>query len=182
MRPVNTGTTRIIIVAALVVAGFVVLVNGFPSIGGEAAPGPGATTSPSSSVSPDDTDTQTPPPSVDPQPAKKIFFFVLNGTNSTGLAATQSQRLEAQDLTPALNAAGSSADDAPTKGQKKTIVYFRGGDDAEQNEADAQWVADEYCDGAAVKELAADVASGDVVPADANVVVLLGEDSIPRLT
>ena len=178
----NTGTTRIIIVAALVVAGFVVLVSGFPSIDGEAADGPGITTSPSASASPDGTDTETAPPPLDPQPPKKISFFVLNGTNSTGLAGTQSQRLEAQDLTPVLNAAGSSADDAPTKGQRKTIVYFRGGDDAEQNEADAQWVADTYCDGAAVRELAADVASGDVVPADANVVIVLGEDSISRLT
>ena len=38
------------------------------------------------------------------------------------------------------------------KGQKKTIVYFRGGDDAEQNQADAQWVSDTYYDGAIVKD------------------------------
>lgn len=174
----NTGTTRIIIVAALVVAGFVILVNGFPSIGGEAVGGPGPSTSLSPSPSSSGTDTETPPPPVDPQPAKKIHFFVLNGTNSTGLASTESQRLENQGLTPALNTAGSSADDAPTKGQKKTIVYFRGGDAAEQNEADAQWVADTFYDGAAVKELDPEVES-DVVPAEANVVVLLGEDSIP---
>jgi hypothetical protein len=181
---VNTGTTRIVIVAALVVAGFVVLVNGFPSVGRQASggPGPGTTTSPSTSVSPSDTATPPPEPPPDPQPPKKIHFFVLNGTNSTGLAGTQAEQLGNHDLTPALNAANSPADDAPTKGQKKTVVYYRGGDDAEQNQVDAQWVADTYCDGATVRELAADIASGDLVPADANVVILLGEDSIARLT
>jgi hypothetical protein len=176
---VNTGTTRIIIVAALVVAGFVILVNGFPSGGGEAAGAPSETTSPSSSPTTPSTETETPPPPIDPQAPAKIHFFVLNGTNTTGFASTQSQRLENQGLTPELNDAGSSADDAPTKGQKKTIIYFRGGDDAEQNQADAQWVADEFYEGAAVRELAGDVASGDVVPAGANVVVLLGEDTAP---
>lgn len=175
----NTGTTRIVIVAALVVAGFVVLVSGFPSIGGEAAGGPGTSTSLSPSPSSPGTDTQTTPPPVDPQPAAKILFFVLNGTNSTGLAGIQAERLQNHKLTPALNADNVSAGDAPTKGQKKTVVYFRGGDDAEQNEADAQWVADTYFNGAAVRELAPDFASGDVVPAGANVVILLGEDSIP---
>jgi hypothetical protein len=176
---VNTGTTRIVIVAALVVAGFIILVNGFPSVGGQAAGGPGSPTSPSPSTSPSGTDTQTPPPPLDPQPAKKIKFFVLNGTNSTGQAGIQAERLANQGLTPVLNGEGVSAGDAPTKGQKKTIVYFRGGDDAEQNEADAQWVADTLYDGAAVRELAADAASGNVVPAEANVVVLLGEDQVP---
>lgn len=181
MGPVNTGTTRIIIVAALVVAGFVVLVNGFPSVDQEASGGPGPvdTTSPSTSVSPSATETTpAPEPPPDPQPPKKIHFFVLNGTNSTGLAGIEAEHLANQGLTPALNAADSAADDAPTKGQKKTIVYFRGGDDAEQNQADAQWVADTYYDGATVKELDPDVES-DVVPAEANVVILLGEDSIP---
>jgi hypothetical protein len=183
---VNTGTTRIIIVAALVVAGFVVLANGFPSAGVQASGGPGPrdTTSPSTSVSPSDTETTPPEPPPDPQQAKKIVFFVLNGTTSTGLAGTQAEQLGNHDLTPALNADGVPADDAPTKPQKKTIVYFRGGGDAEQNQADAQWVADTYCHGAAVRELAAgaDIASGDLVPAEANVVILLGEDSISRLT
>jgi hypothetical protein len=181
---VNTGTTRIVIVAALVLAGFVVLVNGFPSSGVRASigPGPGDTTSPSTSVSP--SETETPPPQLppDPQQPKKIHFFVLNGTNSTGLAGTQAEQLGNHDLTPALNGENVPADDAPTKGQKKTVVYFRGGDDAEQNEADAQWVADTYLGGATVRELAADIASGDLVPAEANVVILLGEDSIARLT
>jgi LytR cell envelope-related transcriptional attenuator len=177
---VNTGTTRIIIVAALVVAGFVVLVNGFPSVDQEASggPGTGTSTSPTASVSPSETETPPPEPPPDPQPPKKIHFFVLNGTNSTGLAGIEAEHLANQELTPALNAADSAADDAPTKGQKKTIVYFRGGDEAEQNQADAQWVADTYYDGATVKELDPDVES-DVVPAEANVVVLLGEDSIP---
>jgi len=177
---VNTGTTRVVIVAALVVAGFVVLLNGFPSVDREASggPGTGTSTSPSTSVSPSDTGTLPPEPPPDPQPPKKIHFFVLNGTNSTGLAGIEAQHLANQQLTPALNAADSAADDAPTKGQKKTIVYFRGGNDAEQNQADAQWVADTYFDGATVKELDPDVES-DVVPAEANVVILLGEDSIP---
>ena len=183
MGPVNTGTTRVIIVAALVVAGFVVLLNGFPSVD-RASGGPETvtTTSPSASVSPSETGTLPPEPPPDPQPPKKIHFFVLNGTNSTGLAGTQAEQLGNHDLTPALNADNVPADDNPTKGQKKTVVYFRGGDDAEQNEADAQWVADTYCDGAVVRELAPDIASGSLVPADANVVILLGEDSIARLT
>ncbi|HEY7401699.1 MAG TPA: LytR C-terminal domain-containing protein [Actinomycetota bacterium] len=174
----NVGTTRIVIVAALVVAGLVVLLSGFPSVGGVAAGGPGGTTSPSTSVSPSTSPTPTPEPPPDPQPAKKINFFVLNGTNSTGLAGIQAERLANQDLTPALNDQNVAAGDAPTKPAKKTIVYFRGGDGAAQNESDAQWVADTFYAGAAVRELSPEI-EGDVVPAEANVVVLLGEDQIP---
>lgn len=174
----NTGTTRIVIVAALVVAGVVILLNGFSTTGGLAAGGPGTTTSPSPSASPSQSVSPTPEPPPDPQPPKKIMFFVLNGTNSTGLAGIQAERLANQELTPALNAENVAAGDAPTKGQKKTVVYFRGGDAAAQNQSDAQWVADTFYGGAAVRELSPDI-EGDVVPAEANVVVLLGEDEIP---
>ena len=174
----NTGTTRIVIVAALVIVGFVVLVNGFAGSGGEVAT-PGPTGSASVGPAPTDTQTKSPKPPPEPQAPKKIQFFVLNGTNETGLAGIHAERLLNQGLTPVEDLQGDIAGDAPAKGQNKTIVYFRGGDAAAQNEADARWVADSYFEGAAVRELATEVAGTDVVPEGANVVILLGEDSIP---
>ncbi len=103
----NTGITRIMIVAALAVAGFAVLVSGFSGSGTIAASGPGGGTgaSPSVTVSPP----KSPKPSVSPNRAKKIEFFVLNGTTKVGAAADWEQHLSDQGLTPALNAAMARA-------------------------------------------------------------------------
>ncbi|MBI3648051.1 MAG: LytR C-terminal domain-containing protein [Actinobacteria bacterium] len=170
----NTGITRIVIVAALAVAGFAVLVSGFSGAGSISAGGPGGETavSPSVSVSV----SKSPKTSLSPHRAKKIDFFVLNGTTAVGVAGAEEQRLSAQGLTPALNAAGFAADDAPSKPVTKTVVYFRGGAAAAQNRADAQWVADTFYKGAPVRELAPIYATGTLVPAAANVVIVIGND------
>src|SRR5207249_10363550 len=87
MLLVNTGTTRIVIVVGLVVAGLVVLLNGFSGVGTTAAsggsPGPSHSTSPGPSHSP----SVSTGPAVHHHRAKDISFVVLNGTNAVGLAA-----------------------------------------------------------------------------------------------
>ena len=174
----STGTTRILIVIALAVAGLVVLVNGFSGAGGLA----GSEASSSPSPSGHTTRSKSPKPPVAHQSPKKISFFVLNGTPATGLAAQWEQRLANKHFKPALNTAGFAVNDAPSKPLTKTIVYYRGGAAAAQNRADARFVADTYLNGAPVKQLAATYSTGTLVPAAANVVIVLGADasSVPN--
>jgi hypothetical protein len=170
---VNTGTTRIIIVAALVVAGVVVLANGFSgsgpaaALGGSGSPGPSHSTSPSSGAS----HSKSPKPPVQPQKAKAITFVVLNGTGALGLAAQFDTKLTDAGLTQ-----GNPPGNAPTPGVRKTILYYRGGTAAAQNRADAQWVADKFFPGAIVKQLASGFASSSLI-GNANVIVVVGADA-----
>jgi hypothetical protein len=168
---VNAGTTRIIIVAALVVAGALVLANGFsgagPSIAVGGTSGPSPSTSPSSGTS----HSKSPKPGVQHQKAKNITFVVLNGTGALGLAAQFDTKLTDGGLTQ-----GNPPGNAPTTGVRKTILYFRGGDAAAQNRADAQYVADRFFPDAAVRQLASGFASAAII-GNANVVVVVGADA-----
>lgn len=165
----NTGTTRIVIVAALVIVGAVVLLNGFPSGTGASAPG-GSTPSngpPSPTSGPK---TTTPPPStVSPQAPADIEYAVYNGTYTVGLASQVDMKLANDGYVQAQAPA-----DSPTKPLPKTIVYYKGGAAAAQNEADAQYIADQYLDGAKVAKL--DAKYEGVVPPTAQVSIFLGND------
>jgi hypothetical protein len=167
---VNLGTARIVVIVALVVAGAVVLANGFPDTSEGTAtigsPSPSVGTSPSSSSSPSTQPTQTP----SPQAPKDITFTALNGTEVPGAAAA-AQELLTQDNYVA--AEGSPAD-APSKGVETTTIYYRGGEAAAQNKSDATAIADQYFQGADVKKL--DTSLQDVVPSTANIVVVVGQD------
>ncbi len=167
----NLGTARIVVIVALVVAGAVVLANGFPD-DGEAAttPAPSSSVSPTSSPSTSSSPTEQPTETPSPQAPKDVTFMALNGTETTGAGAA-AQELMTQG---GYVAVPESPDDAPSKGVETTTVYYRGGQDAEQNKSDATSIADAYFQGADIKKL--DTSLQEVVPDTANIVVVIGQD------
>jgi hypothetical protein len=173
---VNPGVARIAIVVVLALAGAGVIAGGFPGSAGRiGASGPTGSPSPDGSPSPTGTKTRSPKEEVpDPQRPRDIEFYVLNGTTVAGLAGAQAERLEREGFAPALNEEGFAAGDAPSKPVGKTVVYFRPGDEAAQNAADARLIAETFYDGAPVRRLVADFST--VVPEQAQVVVVLGND------
>jgi hypothetical protein len=168
---VNLGTARIVLIVALVVAGAVVLANGFPD-SGEAA-GPVGSSSPSPPASPSASDTSSPSqePTQTPSPQKPgdVTFMALNGTEVTGAGAAAEQLLTQDGYVSAATAA-----DAPSKGVATTTVYYRGGQDAAQNKSDATEIATKYFQDADVKKI--DTSLEGVVPSTAMIVVVVGQD------
>jgi hypothetical protein len=167
---VNLGTARIVVIVALVVAGAAVLANGFPDNGEAATPAPSSSVSPTSSPSTSSSPTEQPTETPSPQAPKDVTFMALNGTETTGAGAA-AQDLMTQD---GYVAVPESPADAPSKGVETTTVYYRGGQDAEQNKSDATSIADQYFQGADIKKL--DTSLQDVVPDTANIVVVIGQD------
>jgi len=170
---VNTGTTRLLIVVALLAAGAVVLARGFEPTGtpvaagsGSPSPSPTPTTGPSGPASP--TPSTQPSGGLSPN-TTGVKFMALNGTSVTGLAATAQSLLEDDGYI-----AVQDADNSPTQGVAATTVYYRPGEDQAQNEADAQYVADTYFDGASIGRLAP--LFDDVAPKSAALVVVVGDD------
>jgi hypothetical protein len=170
---VNQGTVRILVVVALIAVGAVVLSRGFDPETTSAAT-PSGTPTPTSIPTCDPTDTASPTPTGEPTEGPEpnttgVFFMTLNGTDVTGLAGVAQELLvDAGYVTAA------EADNSPTSGVETTSVYYRGGDDAAQNRADAQYVAEEFFDGAQVGRLGA--LFQDVVDDSAAIVVVVGED------
>ena len=166
MRAVNLGTARIVVIVALVVAGAVVLANGFPESGGSVA-GPSGGASPSGSASSPTSSptTQPPPPGPSPQ-TTGVSFTALNGTSVTGAGAAAQALLVKHGYTSV-----QDATNAPSTGVTKTTVYYVGG---AQNRSNAAYVATTYFKNAAVKKL--DVSLQSLVPATASIVVVVGQD------
>jgi hypothetical protein len=175
---VNTGTARIVIIVALVVVGGLLLANAFDDSGVAAAGGPsGAVTSPSPSSSSSPTGTQsqqTPPPTPDPQPPKDVAIAVFNGTNSSGLAGVEMEKLLGHGYTQ-----GMIPSDAPNKPVAKTVVYYVGGPDADQNKSDATALGRKYYPDAKVQELDPVYAQDGTVAKGVQVVVVIGENDQP---
>ena len=167
----NLGTARIVVIVALVVAGAVILANGFPDSGGAAAPASSPTTSPTTTPTStgSESPSQEPSPTPSPQAPKDVTFMALNGTEVTGAGAAAEQLLTQKGYVSAQTAA-----DAPSKGVGTTIVYYRGGQDADQNKSDATQIATKYFQGADVKKL--DTSLEGIVPTTAMVVVVVGQD------
>jgi hypothetical protein len=175
MRPVSTGTARIVIVIALIVGGAVVVLNGFADTGGASAAqggGGGSAVSPTDSPSPTKTKTPKPTPPATPSPAapKDTMIAVFNGTSIPGLGAT----VQDDVLKPDGYTAPADAADAPSKPVPKTIVYYVGGTDAAQNQSDATSIRDTYFHGAKVQEL--DPAYSGMIERGVQVVVVVGEN------
>ena len=173
----NTGTARIAIIVALVVVGVLVLTNGFADIGTAAdesavdSPTPGPTNSPSPA------DTEAPkPPEETPSPSapKDTSVAVFNGTSSIGLAGTVME-----DLIAGGYVQGQVPTDALNRPVERTIVYYVGGADAEQNASDATQIADTSFKGAKVKELDPQYNDNDLVAKDVQVVVVVGLNDVP---
>lgn len=169
----NLGTGRIVVIVALLVVGAAVLANGFADGGSALEPGGGpsgsAAASETPSGSPSGPTSPTASPTPVPQEPSEVLIQVFNGTNVTGLGATAETFLEGKGYT--INAV---AQDAPSKPVAKTIVYYRGGADAAQNESNATRVAKKYFKGAKVMEL--DPAIDDLVERTTQVVVVVGDD------
>jgi hypothetical protein len=165
---VNTGSIRIAIVAALVVAGVVVLRSGFGG-GGAIAQSGGA--SPTTSPTPNPSHSKSPKPTSTPSPqVAGVITAVFNGTTGAGLGASMEQTLTKDGYVFPV-----AAENSPTIPLAKSIVYYRGGAGAAQNRSDAQYVADTYLKtGAKVKELAANQAS--LVDKTVQIAIFIGND------
>jgi hypothetical protein len=168
---VNLGTWRIAILAALIAFGAVVLSNGL-SGGADVAetPSPTATEPTGAITGPTETDTPEPPPPEGK--VRGVSLAVFNATDEDGLAAQVTLDLEDAGYMIAQDAANAEA-----SGVARTTVYFRGGADAAQNRANAERLVDERLSGAKVARLNPSFA--DLVPADTQLVIVLGEDQIP---
>jgi hypothetical protein len=169
---VNLGTGRILVIVGLVVVGVAILVNGFGhgavsvgATGGSATQtGSPSTTAPTTTATP----TQSTLPS--PQAPADVTVAVFNGTSSAGLAAQAQQMLTGAGYV----ADAKSPQNSPVAGASKTIVYYRGGADAEQNKSDAKSIADQFFSGAKVALLGSDYDS--LISNDTPIAIVLGED------
>jgi len=171
---VNLSPARLAVLVALVVGGIAIMMNGFGDQGAAIAEGsdvvqPTDTESPSPSGSTPPAATETAPPALDAQ-VDGVLIQVLNGTEMTGLAAEADQFLVGkgyQSFTP---------DDLVDKPVPGTIVYFRTGDDAEQNRVDAENLAAKYLKGVTATAKPLNEALDAVVAPRTQLVVVLGED------
>jgi hypothetical protein len=172
MSPVNAGTARILIIVALVAVGAVVLANGFDDepTSTAASPTPTASISPgtspsaSASVSPGGEPVSTPSPNTG-----EIGIVVLNGTGVAGLAATAQDMLVSEGYTAPIDPTN-----APQTGVEVTTVYFRGGENADQNEADATYISETFFPGSKVAKLGPSF--DELVVDSVTVAVVVGED------
>jgi hypothetical protein len=179
MGRMSLGTWRIVIIVALVVSGVAVLANGFadeatsvalPTPSGS-VPSPTETNEPSEPASPSETQgpTETPPP----QKKADVPIAVFNGTLVPGLAASAWEVLTGAGYTSAQEPADAPAQDAET-----TTVYYRGGESAAQNKADATYIAKKYFTfdqgQAKVEELR--TVFQDVLTPTAQVAIVVGQD------
>jgi hypothetical protein len=170
---VNVGLARILVIAALIVGGILLLASGFPGAGGILETGGSGTSSTPHQTTPP---TPTRRPSRSPTPAAQttgVKIAVFNGTSAVGLAAQAQNTLEKDGYVPAQLPA-----DSPISPLTQTVVYYRGGTDGTQNRANAQYVADTYFPGASVKELGSDFTS---LAEGADLVIALGNDYAQRV-
>jgi hypothetical protein len=176
MGAVNLSPARLAVLVALVVIGLAVMLNGFGDegtvIAGVTSPTPSPsgspTTTPTEGASP--TASESAAAALEPQ-VEGVVIQVLNGTSETGLAGTVEQFLVGKGYV-----AGLPAGDADNKPVGTTTVYFRTGDVAEQNEVDAEHLAQRYLKGveADVRPLNATL-SPDIAP-KTQLVVIVGTD------
>lgn len=166
---VATSTLRLLITAALVVAGATLINQAFPRREQVPVPTPSVpveTSSPTPSASPSPTPTQEPD-------LLGLTVFIYNGTTTDGLAGDTLTRLKNRfGLVEAQ--AGQSVDTAPqTVGQ--TAIYYRGAG----LEAAATYLAQTY-----FKDIQASVAPLDPqanVPGTPDIVIYIGTDYVGTL-
>ncbi len=177
----NLGTWRIVIIVALVVVGVAVLANGFDEAStavtapsGSASPTPDGdgTDSPGGSPSPTEA-----PPEPTPEPnTSGVLIKVINGTDAPGYGGELQDALVAEGYK-----APEIAGDAPAKPVADTVVYYRGGPDADQNEADATYLARTHIKPVLQTRVQVEELSSvydDMVGESVTVVVLIGEDYV----
>jgi LytR cell envelope-related transcriptional attenuator len=171
MGSVNLGIGRIVVIVALVVAGVALLANGFSTDVAQPAASPSVTLRPHLTPSPTPATSVSTGPTNLPSPAAPadITFAVFNGTSAAGLAGTADST-----LTAAGYVSGQTPANSPVTPVSNTTVYFRGGADADQNESDAQRVANTLYKNAKIALLGPDFSTS--VGKSVQVVVVLGQD------
>jgi hypothetical protein len=94
---------------------------------------------------------------------------VLNGTGVAGLAATAQDMLVSEGYTAPIDPTN-----APQTGVEVTTVYFRGGENADQNEADATYISESFFPGSKVAKLGPSF--DELVVDSVTVAIVVGED------
>jgi len=173
MGAVNLGTARILIVVALVAAGAVVLANGFEDEPSTTSASPSASASPTEpGASPTSSETASPTdePSATPPPVTEgVAIVVLNGTSVPGLAAQAQDMLKGEGYV-----APTDPGNAPQPGVEVTTVYYRPGDNAAQNKADATYISETFFPGSNVDKLGPTF--DDIVVNSVTVAIVIGQD------
>jgi hypothetical protein len=146
---------RILILAAAVIVGLLVLRNGFPSNASQGITGAVTPTTPAATVSPPSS-SPLPTPSRSPQ-IEGVVVLVLNGTDETGLAADVTQTLKDQGYTT------RTPTNAPNR-QRTTIFY------AENFLPEAQLMKEEFFPKAVLRP------AGPSVPEDVDLQLIVGAD------
>jgi hypothetical protein len=149
---------RILILAAAVIVGLLVLRNGFPSNASQGITGTVTPTTPQATVSPPSTTSPSPTASRSPQ-IEGVVIVVGNGTDRDGLAAQVTQMLEDQGYTT------KEPFTAPNR-QRTTIFY------TENFLPEAQLMKAEFFTSAVLRP------AGPSVPEDVDLQLVLGADFI----
>lgn len=145
---------RLLILAAAVVIGLLVLRNGFPNNASRGITGAPPTT-PAGTVSP-------PSPSPSPSPSRSpriegVVVLVLNGTSQTGLASNVAQLLDDEGYTV------RDPDNAPSR--QRTVIFYK-----EEFLLEAQHMQQQFFPEARLR------LAGPSVPRNVNLMVVLGAD------
>jgi hypothetical protein len=166
----NLGTGRVAIIVLLAAAGIAVLVGGFTEPEGGTVAAPTSTGSPTVTGTPTPTGSVTAPPTETPEPQQDgVLIAVLNGTDVTGLAGEVQTMLVKEGYR-----APGPAGNAPIPNVPTTTVYYRPGDNAAQNMADATYLSETFFEGSEVGKLSS--VFDNVVGNTVTVVVVVGKD------
>ncbi|MBI4260745.1 MAG: LytR C-terminal domain-containing protein [Actinobacteria bacterium] len=146
---------KLVIVALALVAGVVLLTQGFDTVGSlpRGSTGTETTTSPP-------TDATTTPPPEETCERTGVVVYIYNGTNVTGLAALAGELISPPYVVPEVGNAASTFE--------TTRLYWR----AAADRVEAECLRDEFFPGGDVQQLE----RGSGVPRDAQVAVYLGSD------
>ena len=161
------GPIRLVIVAALAVAGVLVLTKAFPTVTQAATPAPVGAGGGGTQQTPNPSHSKKPPkpsPTVSPRGPGDVRVAVYNGTTTANLAQSAIDKLKGDGYVLPVKPAN-----APTQNVQTTVVYYR---DA-QGKIDAQALADKFFKGADVQHLPA---TATQVPRDVDLAVYLGSD------
>jgi LytR cell envelope-related transcriptional attenuator len=146
---------RILILAAAVIVGLLVLRNGFPSNASQGITGTATPTTPQTTVSPPPT---SPSPTVSRTPQiEGVVIIVGNGTDRDGLGAEVTQTLENQGYT--------AKDPYTAPNRQRTTIFY-----AENFLPEAQLMKDQFFPNAVLRP------AGPSIPEDVDLQLVVGAD------
>jgi hypothetical protein len=147
---------RILILAAAVIVGLLVLRNGFPGNASQGITGTAPPTTPQATVSPPTATSPSPTASRSPQ-IEGVVVVVGNGTDRDGLAAEVTQMLEDQGYT------AKEPYTAPNR--QRTAIFY-----AENFLPEAQLMKDQFFPNAVLRP------AGPSIPEDVDIQLVVGAD------